>query len=54
MHQSLSCLNSVCKRCKGFKASLVEVSKTTREPDVKMVDTLKINLYLHSKIFWVG
>ena len=54
MHQSLSCLNSVCKRCKGFKASGVEVSKTTRELDVKMVDILKINLYLHSKVFWVG
>jgi hypothetical protein len=53
MHQSLSYLNSVCKGYKSFKALLVEDPKTRREPDVKMVDILKINMYLHCKVFWV-
>lgn len=32
---------------------MVEDPKIARELDVKMVDILKINMYLHCKVFWV-
>jgi hypothetical protein len=47
MHQSMSELNSVSKVYKGFKVLLVDVPKpSTPEPDVKLVDIFRINMYL--------
>ena len=45
MHQSKSYLNFVCKVI-GFKVLLVDDPKPTLKPDVKLVDILKIIMYI--------
>ena len=58
MHQNTPYLDFVCKSHKGSKFVLVDDPKPTLDPDIKVVDILKIKLYLlcknFARWFWAG
>lgn len=50
MHQSMSYLNSSVQKLEKFKVLVIEDPKPTQQPNVKVVNILRTNMYFLCKI----